>query len=457
MKKLYRIQQKEAKRKKRLTKLKGEYRRLVQNARNNKHSYIPAFYQYLADQRKSYPAFSHVLQHLSSQKNAFDSTEWIDTSSDITLAVPKVFSLVENCKESLKFIKLVFLALHSRKSVRIKIDYRHCERIEPDASAVLDVLLRDFIRNIHSCRSLGVSTTRSIEPINFGHPEILRILFSIGSYKVLNGLSIDIPGVMPFPLRVGTFANPSQREIDNTELVDYIIACLSKCNRVLTGDAESELSEIIGEVLANAEEHSSTKKRYVVGYFTYNPSDSDIVGTLNLTIFNFGDTIYQKFKDPDCPNQGVVKQMQALSEQYLTKGWFQNPFGEPGFEEETLWTLYSLQQGVTRFKEHRGSGTIKFIENFFALKGDGLPDEDSQLTLFSGNTRVMFDGTYKPETIPKLNDDGTQGKIKVMSFNRSCKINERPDRRFVNFADNFFPGTIIVAKIRIKSSNTEPK
>ncbi len=130
---------------------------------------------------------------------------------------------------------------------------------------------------------------------------------------------------MPFPLRVGTFANPSQREIDNTELVDYIIACLSKCNRVLTGDAESELSEIIGEVLANAEEHSSTKKRYVVGYFTYNPSDSDIVGTLNLTIFNFGDTIYQKFKDPDCPNQGVVKQMQALSEQYLTKGWFQNP------------------------------------------------------------------------------------------------------------------------------------
>lgn len=261
---------------------------------------------------------------------------------------------------------------------------------------------------------------------------------------------------MPFPLRVGTFDSPSQRERDNTDLVDYIIACLDKCNRVLTGDAEKELSEIIGEVLANAEEHSSTKKRFVIGYFTYSPEDASILGTFHLVIFNFGDTIYQKFKDPCCPNQHVVRQMTELSEQYLSKGWFQSLIGKPGFEEETLWTLYSLQQGVTRFKGwHRGNGTMEFIESFFALKGDNLPDEDSRMTLFSGNTRITFDGTYTPETVSKLNEDATQADIKLMTFNRSCRIDEQPDRKFVNFTDNFFPGTMIVAKIRIKNSNTE--
>lgn len=423
----------------------------------NGRSTIPTFYQYLADQRKSYPAFSPILLHLAAQKKVFSDVKKVDTSSDIILQVPVIFSLIENGSESFNFIKRLFLALYSRKPVNVQIDYQHCTRIEPDASAVLDVLLQEFKRNIDDCRRIGLSTTRSIGPINFQRPEIVKILFSIGSYKVLKGISIDFPGIESFPLQTGSFTDPKKREIDNTELVDYIITCLSKCNRILTGDAEHELSEIIGEVMANAEEHSSIKKRFVIGYFTFSPEDPNTLGTFHLVIFNFGDTIYQKFKDPDCPNQGVVRQMTELSQRYLSKGWFQSFMGEPGFAEETLWTLYSLQQGVTRFNQRRGNGTMEFIESFFALKGDGLPDEDSHLALFSGNTRIMFDGTYTPETVSKQNDDGTQTDIKVMTFNRSCRIDERPDRKFVNFTDNFFPGTMIVAKIRVKPSNTELK
>lgn len=464
MKKFYRKQKKEIERQKKLKKLKHKYNQFAVQALGNRNSTAPTFYQHLADQRsmadqqKPYPRFSPILMHLATQKNVFSDVKESDTDSDIVLPVPKIFSLIEYGPESFNFIKLLFLALYSRKAVKIQIDYQHCTRIEPDASAVLDVLLREFIQNIHMCRSLRLSTTRSIEPINFQRPEIEKILFSIGSYSVLRKLSIKFPGIESFPLRTGTFTEPKKRELDNTELVDYIITCLSKCNRILTGDAERELSDIIGEVMANAEEHSSTKRRFVIGYFTFSPEDPNTLGTFHLVIFNFGDTIYQKFKDPNCPNQGVVKQMTELSRQYLSKGWFRSLIDEPSFEEETLWTLYSLQQGVTRFKDwHRGSGTMEFIESFFSLKGDDLPDEDSRLTLFSGNTRIIFDGSYKPNTVFRPDElNGAEIPIKIMTFNRSCKIDKRPDRKFVNFADNFFPGTMIVAKIRIKSSNTEP-
>lgn len=464
MNKFTRKQKKEIERQKKLKKLRHQYNQFVVRVPGNRNATAPTFYQHFADQRsmadqqKPYPGFSPILIHLATQKNVFSDVKESDTDSDIVLLVPKIFSLIEYGPESFNFIKRLFLALYSRKAVKIQIDYQHCTRIEPDASAVLDVLLREFIQNIHKCRSLRLSTTRSIEPINFQRPEIERILFSIGSYSVLRKLSINFPGIDSFPLQTGSFADPKKREVDNTELVDYIITCLSKCNRILTGDAERELSEIIGEVMANAEEHSSTKRRFVIGYFTFSPEDPNTLGTFHLVIFNFGDTIYQKFKDPNCPNQGVVQQMTELSQRYLSKGWFQSFIGEPGFEEETLWTLYSLQQGVTRFEGwKRGNGTMEFIESFFALKGDGLPDEDSCLALFSGNTRIMFDGTYTPERISKQNDDGTQTDIKLMTFNRSCRIDERPDRKFVNFTDNFFPGTMIVAKICIKSSNTESK
>jgi len=38
-------------------------------------------------------------------------------------------------------------------------------------------------------------------------------------------------------------------------------------------------------------------------------------------------------------------------------------------------------------------------------------------------------------------------EYKYMTFNESGRIEDKPDSKFVKFIDNYFPGTIISAKI----------
>jgi hypothetical protein len=231
--------------------------------------------------------------------------------------------------------------------------------------------------------------------------------------------------------------------LDTTKLVDYVLDCLKTLNRKLTSDKLDDLSTVIGEILINAEEHSTTKHRFSIGYFHEINGDGKHYGLFRLVILNFGKTIYEKFKDPECPNQHVVSKMKNLSEQYTKKKFF--VFKQ--FEEETLWTLYALQDGVTSIAPERyikrGNGSIQFIESFFNIKGRMKEFDDvSRMTILSGNTNITFDGSYN---ITKgLVDDE---EYKYMTFNESGRIEDKPDSKFVKFIDNYFPGTIISAKI----------
>ena len=73
------------------------------------------------------------------------------------------------------------------------------------------------------------------------------------------------------------------------------------------------------------------------------------------------------------------------------------------------------------------------------------------MVIASGNTRIIFDGTYS--IIEKLKE-GAKRKYKMITFNNSGEINDEPDKNYVTFAPHFFPGTIISARILIKFDNT---
>ena len=122
-------------------------------------------------------------------------------------------------------------------------------------------------------------------------------------------------------------------------------------------------------------------------------------------------------------------------------------FFKKQFEEETLWTLYSLQEGVTTVAPEkyrkRGNGSIQFIESFFNIKGeDEITDKISRLAILSGNASIVFDGKYK------IHEKTIEGeKFKYMTFNDSQNIEDKPDSKYVRFVEDYFPGTIISAKI----------
>ncbi|MCD0465975.1 hypothetical protein [Flavobacterium sp. ENC] len=403
---------------------------------------------------KKKPEYNDVIKFLIPHYKKFSERQ-LPANDDGNLIVPKTFSISENTEESMYFLKRLFHCLHSEKPKLIIVDYILCEYLDVDASACMDLILEGFINYYNKCLNKGhkVKIDR-ILPKNFEtKPNIKNVLFSIGAYKNLKQFEmIKSPDAdfIAFNLRIGDKQQDKTgilKEIHETEIVDYVIDCLASSGHVLTSIAEGNLSKVVGEVMANAEEHSNFRYRYAIGYFMKPNKINNDLGVFKLSIFNFGQTIYESFSKNDNCNSVIVEQMADLSQQYTTKRWFK----KAKFEEETLWTLYSLQEGVTSMRNwKRGKGTIRFIDRFFKLKGDDCNDNVSKLTLISGNSKIIFDGTYPLQEIIKGNDEKP---MQVMTFNNSGNISELPNDKYVTFVPPTFPGTLITAKICLTNKN----
>lgn len=397
------------------------------------------------------PNYSELIEYLLSKEKSLGINNLTFESN--TFEVPNPFSLIENYNNTSIFIKKLFNSLYYQSFEYIYIDYSKCEHIDVGASMCMDIILSDFIQHYKKMMRGGhLVKVNEIKPINY--EKVKKVLFSIGAFRSIRGFKLNFENVLDFPIIIGSKKNlniPAQREIDITKTVDYIIECLSNMGKTLTGIAETNLYKVIGEVMQNADDHSDTTNRYSIGYFERTKTDDSDYGVFNLGILNFGNTIYETFKKPkdEIVNKVVVSQMEDLSKKYTNRNFFR----QAKFEEETLWTLYALQDGVTRMLDwKRGNGAIRFIESFFSLKGNDEADNVSKMVITSGHTRIIFDGEYK--IVPKQRGLGND-VYKMMTFNDSGDIEELPDSKYVKYEEHYFPGTLISAKIRIDYENTE--
>lgn len=417
----------------------------IQNIAELKYSLLSEDLKYLYDCGKS-----NILESSSSIFNKL--------KNKVVLEVPEPFSLVDNADDSYQFISDVINCLYHNKIKKIEIDYKKCKTIHLGAQTYLDILLRDifkYSKKLHS-KYNQFSHLESVRPININDDNVRKLLYSIGSYAILKNEQIKYDDIVPYnlcefksnPSPSAKMVNIETKERHVTEMVEYVIESLSRMEKTLSSDSIENLSIIIGEVLINAEEHSTNNHRFSIGYFQDHSSDFEGYGIFNLVILNFGETIYDKFKDVNCPRPDIVRQMEILSNDYTVK----NLFGTQ-MKEETLWTLYALQEEITSVSPHknikRGNGSIKFIESFFNLKGNNeKQDKVSRLAILSGNTSIVFDGTYGIKEIEKKGE-----KFKVMTFNKSGVISDRPDTKYVKFVKNHFPGTVISAQILISKDD----
>ena len=400
----------------------------------------------------------HLLQDAASPFNISKLTEQKYEATK-KLAVPKVFSIIDNPKESYELLRQLVSVFYYQSCDEISIDYKDCEKLDLLTQIVLDAILLDISQFMDVASILGLGKLVNVTQLSGhyqGKEQLKKVINSVGSPVVLLNRKASYKNVLSYNLRCldGLQARnkvDAQQEYDATTLLQYVNRCLSRMNKSLTRVALRELGSIIGEAIINAEEHSSLRFRYLVGYFeeTNAPSGSHY-GLLNLAIFNFGQSIYEKFKTPLEPiNEKAKESMQALSSLFIKKGLFR----QNDFTEETLWTLYALQGGVTSVpNQKRGDGTIRFLDSFFRVKGDSLVDNESHLYLLSGCTRIDFDGTYKPVVQRDENGDVRE----IISFNASGKLEEKPDPIYVKSTDTYFPGTAIFAKLRIDDKDIIP-
>jgi hypothetical protein len=372
--------------------------------------------------------------------------------SEYKIKIPENFCLNTHTNNSLRFIYTLVNTFLSDTFKTITIDYSNCKEIDLSAQIFLDIILIDLFKfgKKRSLYSKTRPTLRTISGKNIENENIQKILFSIGSPAIINKKVYKFKDIVPYKLCIHNkekkkLNNDKRKEIDTTDLVQHVISSLETIQKKLSIDSIENLSTVFGEILINAEEHSTQNFRYSTGYFQQISDEKlkSAYGIYHLVILNFGDSIYQKFKSPKCTNLEIKDRMAELSKKYTEKNLFSK-----SFNEETLWTLYALQEGITSIPIEdykRGNGSIRFIESFFNLKSNSQDlDNISRLSLISGNTNIIFDGKY--EIRDKLID---KDNFKVMTFNKSGNIEDKPDRKYVKHIEDCFPGTIISAKILI--------
>ncbi len=389
-----------------------------------------------------------------------ESTKFHDSR---VINVPERFSIIETPKESYEVIRTVCSYFYYQSCRELILEYAKCQYTDLVTQVFLDAVLMDidrFLRICHRPQFRGLKVIRNyINVTAIGgrnyNDTILRMVNSVGSPANIINRRVTFPDVIPLRLirydSVGSSVERrlGQKEHDTTILIDYINDCLARFNKQLNKTACDNLGYVIGETLINAEQHSTLSYRYVIGYFEESSKqDKRHSGLFNLVIMNFGKTIYEKFKYPEDGeeiNKTSIDEMERLSNQFK---W--NKFFNDDLTEETLWTLYSLQRGVSCIpptQEKRGNGTIKFIESFFKIKGNQNVDDISHMYILSGNTRIDFDGTYRIRTDEK---GKSLGRI---TFNKSGTFKEKPDSKYVKHIKSYFPGTAIFVKLLIDDND----
>ena len=407
--------------------------------------YLPTNLKYLLNTKTS-PFFLETIKNEKHKSNGI-------------VKIPKLFSIIEDPTNGYLTLKKVVSALLVENIKSLELNYEACEKVELGSQILLDIILMDYFKFVNFCNKVDRNHKDYFPTVvrgrNIDNEDVQKIINSVGSPVTLKVRELEYSDVIPYKLCAHDNEKEKdldkrieQKELDTTELADYVVDSLKRMNKELVWDKIDDLCTVIGEILINAEEHSSTKYRFSIGYFKEESFDNKHFGIFRLVILNFGKTIYEKFKDENCPNKEIVKRMEMLSKSYTRRSLF----SQKEFEEENLWTLYALQDGVTSIsptESKRGNGSIRFIESFFNLKGSLQADDVSNMTILSGNTSIIFNGKYS--IVTKTNSKNEN--FKVMTFNDSGDIEDIPDKNCVSQKETYFPGTLISVKILLNDDD----
>jgi hypothetical protein len=301
-----------------------------------------------------YSDFAQPLLELLRRKLTGQNIATFDKDTNqFIIKVPSEFSFITNPEETLNTIYSVVDI--SRQSVLNAIYFDHTKLIDLDigASAVLDIVtfsLREEWKRRNLEYRLGG---------DFPQDEMLReILKTMGITKQLNVKGVRIDPVkdkfiVKFPLYRGfkqfrsELGGPQHRDRAITRLVKYLNNCLITASKAeLSEEGIRNISRWAGEIITNAEEHSGNNRWFMIGYMQPVPvkeSDGErLVGECRLAIFGFGDSIYESLSSEHTPPK-TRDAIKTLAQKHT--GFFRI---FQSYTEQELWTLYALQDGVSR-------------------------------------------------------------------------------------------------------------
>lgn len=380
------------------------------------------------------------------------------------LKIPEKFSFITNPDEAIATIDQMAGSLRDGRVGMLFFDHSECQLLDLCASAVMDTLfLTRKARVERGARKINAGGTYSTK-----NDDVNVLLVTNGIIRNLNvarprNISPEMKERLRiFPLKPGYRTPPEQSsdvERTATGLVEFFNSCLAMEGFRLKEDKASNLMDLIAEVVNNAEEHSGDDhfgpRWYAIGYHKRSEVPGK-GGECHIVLFNFGLSIFQSLKLPET-SEMVKEEISRLADAHRKKGFFdrlieisQGVFLMRGrfWQEDALWSLYALQEGVSRFRhspggEDRGNGTVRLIEFF-----KKLASEDPKMVILSGRTWILFDGKHDLKTIIRSGE-----QRKVIAFNDENDLSLPPDPNYVRTLNGDFPGTLVSLKFKLRTED----
>ena len=343
--------------------------------------------------------------------------------------IPPVFSLIRKPNETLEFLMDLFSACQSTQLKLIHIDHVNCVEMDLSASTLLDIILMEA--QYQRGRNLNIqgvmrATGYIKDMLNVsGIVKHLGFPTSEESHNSVKYLSL---------MKNGTSSHVA------TEVAQYINDCLGTQGFGLNRDGLNYLSEMVSEVVDNCSIHPGYPNRwYTIGHY-YKHSETDI-GECQLSIISYGKSIYESIKD--ATDTSIKRSLERLSRKHAKKKLLSKKW-----TEESLYTLYALQEGISRLRSatdpDRGTGTIKLISHLESI-GYSATGKNPEMTILSGHTNICFNGKYRL----RKHVYSTGEERYTIFFNARNSPNVPPDSNCVQILENNFPGTAISMKFYI--------
>ena len=351
------------------------------------------------------------------------------------IKIPSDFSLVSNPTESLEVINKLICLYENRKQLKITtihFDYSDCKNLELGILTLKNVITL-------SLDKLGYNFEGELPTSEDSY--LLSLLFFSGIFDAFKKNPHDFLDYKAPPHKTLLFGGGKNKPdincskmilggVTETKISDWFNECLKKNGFCFAEKGIRKIDKILGEIFSNCDEHSGDEINQYYCRAHYHHGE-DNIGRVNIVIFNFGQTISDGLENSTNLPVEVKTRMELLIKKHEKKFLI-----IPNWERESLLTLFSLQNEISRLydeKKTRGTGTVKFIELFLELGQSLNSNYIPKLSIISGNTQILIDNSE----ICKINED------RNITFNKENTLDVQPSDKYVKKINNYFPGTII--------------
>lgn len=397
---------------------------------------------------KNYKKFSKI--HFSELTNFFAKKDYLNESlAKGRILVPRKLSLVDNFDTTITFLKEYLSSLYLYP-YNIILDFSRCKKLELAPLFLIKIFWKEFDEYKDKFDRINYSILpKAFKLVRSGDRDVNRLLYAYGFLKTKDDNGDDDYIFLPMHLRYGNKSRSSFKENVKgrvcKDVRDFLNESLNGVGYKLNKRAENTLDKLISEILNNAEDHSEISRWYVDGVSFQDKKHIGELVELNLSIVNFGYSIFEGIEETKTENFKVYKRLEDYFRQHQSQ--FKPLLGH-SFSREELFTLYALQEGESRLKYEdtsRGNGTMNFLDAFINLGafGDENPKFKPELNILTGGVSLFCDNIYKPY----LKD----GK-RFLSLNKEKNFDLLPDANYLKSLKGYFPGTIFQIKIFLSKS-----